>query len=86
MSYSLCPTKEGDFVVTTMELNVLYCMVNNIKLYVCHVIASKFKDVVTKRVGVIKIGGLVLSSTNYMGFDINNIPFDKLPGPSLIDL
>ena len=61
-------------------------MVNNIKLDVCYVIASKFKDFVTKRAGAIKIGGLVLSIVNYMGFDINNMPFDKLPGPSLIDL
>ena len=32
MSYSLFPRKEGDSMVTTIELNVLYCMVNNIKL------------------------------------------------------
>ena len=56
MSHSLFPRKEGDFVVTTMELNVLYCMVNNIKLDVCHVIASKFRDVTTKKAGAIKIG------------------------------
>ena len=29
---------------------------------------------------------MVLSIANYVGFDIDNIPFDKLPGPSLIDL
>ena len=86
MSHSLFPRKEGDSVVTTMELNVLYYMVNNIKLDVCQVIASKFKDVATKRAGVIKIGGLVLSIANYLGFDIDNMPFDKLLGPSLIDL
>ena len=86
MSHSLFPRKEGDSVVTTMELNVLYCMVNNIKLDVCHIIASKFKDVATKQAGAIKIGGLVLSIANYVDFDIDNMPFDKLPGPSLIDL
>ena len=32
------------------------------------------------------IGLLVLSIANYLGFDIDNMPFDKLPGPSLIDL
>ena len=47
-----------------MELNVLYCMVNNIKLDVCHIIASKFRDVATKKVGAIKIGGLMLSIAN----------------------
>ena len=49
-------------------------------------IASKFKDVATKRAGTIKIGSLVLSIANYIGFDIDNMPFDKLSGPSLIDL
>ena len=66
MSHSLFLRKEGDSIVTTMELSVLYCMVNNIKLNVCHVIASKFKDVATKRAGTIKIGGLVLSIANYL--------------------
>ena len=28
----------------------------------------------------------MLSIANYVGFDIDNMPFDKLPGPSLIDL
>ena len=28
----------------------------------------------------------MLSIANYLGFDIDNLPFDKLPGPSLIDL
>ena len=36
MSHSLFPRKERDSVVTTIELNVLYYMVNNIKLDVCH--------------------------------------------------
>ena len=29
---------------------------------------------------------MVLSIANYVGFDIENMPFDKLPGPSSIDL
>ena len=49
-------------------------------------LASKFKYITTKRTGAIKVGGLVLSIANYMGFDIDNMPFDKLPGPSSIDL
>ena len=69
-----------------MELNILYGMVNNIQLDICHVLASKFKDITTKRSGVIKVGGLVLAITNYLGFDIENMPFDKLPGSSFIDL
>ena len=28
----------------------------------------------------------MLSIANYLGFDIDNMPFDKLPGSSLIDL
>ena len=86
MSHSLFPIKEGDSIVTTIELNVLYCMVNNIKLDICHVLASKLKDIATKRIRAIKIGGLVLSIANYVGFDIENIPFGKLPSPSSIDL
>ena len=86
MSHSLFPRKEGDSVVTTMELNVLYRMLNNIKLDVYHVLASKFKDITTKRTGAIKVGGLILSIANYVGFDIDNMPFDKLPGPSSINL
>ena len=48
MAHSLFPRKEGDFVVTAVELNLLYCMVNNIQLDICHVLASKFKDASTK--------------------------------------
>ena len=36
--------------------------------------------------GAIKIRGLVLSIANYVDFDIDNMPFNKLSGPSLIDL
>ena len=60
MAHSLFPRKEGDSVVNTMELNILYGMVNNIQLDICHVLASKFKDITIKRSGVIKVGGLVL--------------------------
>ena len=41
MEHSLFLRKEGDSVVTTMELNLLYCMVNNTQLDICHVLASK---------------------------------------------
>ena len=61
-------------------------MVNNTQLDICHVLASKFKDGVKKRTGAIKIGGLVPSIASYLGFDIENMPFDKLPGSSFIDL
>ena len=86
MSHSLFPRKEGDSVVNTMELNILYGMVNNIQLDICHVLTSKFKDITTKRSGVIKVGGLVLAIASYLGFDVDNMPFDKLPGSSFIDL
>ena len=86
MAHSLFPRKEGDLVVTTMFLNVLYCMVNNQKLDFCHVIASKLNDVANKRIRAIKVGGLVISIANYLGFDVDNMPFDKLPRNSQIDL
>ena len=86
MANSLFPRKEGDSVVTIIELTILYCMVNNRKLDVCHVIAIKLKDVVTKRIGAIKVGGLVLSITNYLGFDVDNMPFAQLHGNRRIDL
>ena len=52
----------------------------------CHVIATKLKDVATKRIGAIKVGGLVLSITNYLGFDVDNMPFAQLHGNIRIDL
>ena len=86
MAHSLFPRKEGDSVVTIIELNLLYCMVNNRQLDVCHVIATKLRDVATKRIGAIKVGGMVLSIANYLGFDVDNMPFAQLHGNTRIDL
>ena len=86
MAHSLLPRKEGDSVVTTIELNILYCMVNDRKLDLCHLIAFKLNDMANRRIGAIKVGGLVLSIANYLGFDVDNMPFDKLSGNSQIDL
>ena len=61
-------------------------MVNDHKLDLCHLIASKLNDVANRRIGAIKVGGLVLSIANYLGFDVDNMPFDKLPEISQIDL
>ena len=86
MAHSLFPRKDGDSVVTIIELNILYCICSNVKLDVCHAIALKLKDVATKMARAIKIGGLVTNIACYVGFDADNIPFEKLKGHSLIDL
>ena len=86
MAHSLFPRKEGDSVVTIIELTILYCMVNKKQLDVCYVIATKLKDLATKRMGAIKVGGLVLSIVNYLGFNVDNMPFAQLHGNTRIDL
>ena len=85
MSYSLFSRKEGDAVVTINELNILYCMVNDRKLDLCHAIAIKLRDVANKMSGAIKVGGMVTTLAKYLGFDVENMPFDKVKGCSLID-
>ena len=72
MVYSLFPRKDGDSVVTTTELNILYYIYNNVKLDVCNVIALKLKDVATKMAGAIKISGFVTNIACYVGFDADN--------------
>ena len=86
IKYSLFPRKDGDSMVTITELNILYCMCNNEKLDVCHAIMLKLKDVATKMAGAVKISGLVTDIAYYIGFNINNMPFEKLKGHSLIDI
>ena len=86
MAHSLFPRKDGDFLVTTTELNILYCMCNNVKLDVCHAIALKLKEIATKMAGAVKISGLVTNIACYVGFDTDNMPFEKLRGHSLIDM
>ena len=61
-------------------------MVHNRKLDVCHVIASKLKDIANKRIRAIKVGGLVLSIAIYLGFDVDDMPFAQLHGNTKIDL
>ena len=86
MAHALFPRKDGDSVVSTTKLTLLYYMCNNIKLDICHAIAIKLKDVATKSAGAIKVGGLITTITRYVGFDMENMPFQRLKGPSLIDL
>ena len=82
MSHSLFSRKEGDAVVTINELNILYCMVNDRKLDLCHAIAIKLRDVANKMSGEIKVGGMVTTLAKYLGFDVKNMPFDKVKGRS----
>ena len=85
MSHSLFSRKEGDAVVTLNELNILYCMANDRKLDLCHAIAIKLRDMANKMYEAIEVGGMVTTLAKYLGFDVENIPFDKVKGHSLID-
>ena len=85
MAHSLFPRKEGNSVVTTTELNILYCMVNDRKLDVCHALAGKLRDVVAKVTRAIKVGGLITNIAKYLDFNTKNMPFDKVKGHFLID-
>ena len=85
MAHSLFPRKEGDFVVTTTELNVLYCIVHDRKLDLCHALAGKLRDVAIKPTGAIKVGVIVTAIAKYLNFDIENMPFEKVQGRHFID-
>ena len=85
IAHSLFLRKKRDFVVSTTELNILYCMVNDRKLDICHAIVIKLRDVATKMSEAIKVGGMVNIIANYLGFDVEHMTFDKVNGRSLID-
>ena len=73
-------------MISTTELNLLYYMTNNQKLDVSYAIAVKLKDVANKRAGAIKVRGLVTTIANHLGFNVDNMPFDKVKGKSLTDI
>ena len=75
MAHSLFPKKDGDSVVTTTKLSILFCICNNIQLDICHALALKLKDVANKSSRAIKVGGLITNMTCYVGFDVDNLPF-----------
>ena len=85
MSHSLFSRKEWDVVVTINELNILYYIVNDRKLDLFHAIAIKLRDVANKISGAIKVGGMVTTLSKYLGFNMENMPFDKVNGRSLIE-
>ena len=72
-------------MVSTTDLNILYCMINDRKLDICYAITVKLRDVATKMTRAIKVGGLVTTIANYLGFDMENMPFNMVKGHSLID-
>ena len=72
-------------MVSTTELNILYCMVNDIKLDICHAIIEKLRVVAIKVTGAIKVGGLVTTIATYLSFNTENMPFKKVKGHFLID-
>ena len=59
MAHTIFGRKEEDSVIPNTELQVLYCMVHNRKIDVCHAIALKIKNVAQKFNAAIRIGGLV---------------------------
>lgn len=85
MAHSLFARKVGDSVVTTTELNVLYCMVNDRKLDVGHAIVGKLRDITAKTTGAIKVGGLITVIAKYLDFSIENMPLKKVTSRHSID-
>ena len=71
MAHTFFGRKEGDGVVIMIELTILYCMVNNKKLDICHAIALKLKDIATKFSFTITIGGLVIEIVEYYEYDFS---------------
>ena len=86
MAHTFFGRKEGDGVVTKIELTILYCMVNDRKLDICHVIALKLKDVATKFSSIIKIGGLVTVIVEYYGYDLSGMDYDKVKRVNIIGI
>lgn len=61
-------------------------MVNNRKIDICHAIALKLRDVAQNFNAAIKIGGLMTTFARFMGFDIKNMPFERVQGRETIDI
>ena len=59
MAHTIFERKEADLIITNTKLQVLYCMVHNRKIDLCHAIALKIKDIAKKFNAAIRIGGLV---------------------------
>lgn len=53
-------------------------MVHNKNIDICCAIALKLKDVAQKFNAAIKIGGLIMTFSRYMGFDIENMPSERV--------
>ena len=72
-------------MVTTIELNILYCMVHDRKLDMCHALAGKLRDVAAKVIRAIKVGELVTAIAKYLNFNVKNMLFEKVKGRHFID-
>ena len=70
MSHTLFGHKEDDVIVRTIELIILFCMVNNFKIDIFHPVAIKLHGVVMKLGGEIKIRGIVIMIAKHLSFDI----------------
>ena len=61
-------------------------MVYDRKIDLCHAIALKLKEVAQSFNMAIKIGGLVMTFAHYVGFDIDDMPFERVKGRYTIDI
>ena len=86
MAHTIFGRKGGDAVVTKIELTILFCMVNNIKLDICHAIALKLKDVATRYSSIIKIRRIVIAIAKYYEFDLSIWEYDKVKGIDMIGI
>ena len=61
-------------------------MVHDRKIDLCHAIILKLKDVAQSFNAGIKIRSLVTTFAWYMGFDIDDMPFERVKGRYTIDI
>ena len=86
MAHTLFGRKEGDSVIPNTELQILYCLVHDQNIDLCHAIALKLKDVAQNFRSAIRIGGLVTAIARYVKFDINDMPFERVKGRDSVDI
>ena len=86
IEYIIFGRRDGDSMVTTTELIILYYMLHNKPLDICHAIALKFKNIATKFLVTIKIRGLMTTITEYYGFDMSRMDFDKVKRVNMIGI
>ena len=86
MAQTIFGRREGDSLIPNTKLQVLYCMVHDIKIDLFHVIALKLKDVAQSFNVAIKIGGLVMAFIRYADFDIEDMSFERVNGREMVNI